>query len=96
MDMMWQYRGEEADEQIDEYFTVNAEHVGLYFILDRQCSQSVDLSALTLTLEPQLAVLIRLHCLKCSTFSVITVSPILTNCTVVVAVHHHAGYTRSA
>lgn len=46
------------------------------------------LSSDSLTLEPQLAVLTCLHCLK-STFSVLTVSLILTNCTVVVAVHLH-------
>lgn len=52
------------------------------------------LSCDSLTLEPQLAVLICLHCLK-STFSVLTVSPIVTNCTVVVAVHLHAKYTHT-
>lgn len=76
------WKAENVDKNTDKIMerrrrTVNAEHVGLYFVADRRCSQPVDLSVLTLTLEPQLAVLIRLHCLK-STFSVLTPSPILT------------------
>lgn len=65
---------------------VNAEHVG--FMFQTNIAHSLlGLSALTPpTLEPQLAVLTRLHCLK-SSLSVLTVSLILTNCTVVIAVH---------
>lgn len=48
IDIIWQGGEEEAHEQTDSLQTVNAEHVGLYFILGRQCSQSVDLSVLTL------------------------------------------------
>lgn len=43
--------------------TANAKHVGLYFVPDRHRSDPVDLSE-SLTLEPQLAALIRLHCLN--------------------------------
>lgn len=89
----WQKFGKDRgdkQQQIDEHCTDDECRICLYFASDRRCSRPVDLSATTsLTLEPQLAVLIRLHCLK-STFSVSTVSPFLTNCTVVVAVHLHA------
>lgn len=54
----------------------------------RRCLQPVVLTIQTLNLQPQV-VLVPLHCLK-STLSVLTVSFILTNCTVVVAVHQHA------
>lgn len=64
--------------------TVNAEYVDLYF-----GSEDAHSLSFLLTLKPQLTVLIRLLCLK-STFSVFTLSPILTNCTVVVAFHLHA------
>lgn len=59
------------------------------FCFRRRSQPSVPVSYGCLTLKPQLAVLIRLLCLK-STFSVFTLSPILTNCTVVVAFHLHA------
>lgn len=61
--------------------SLNAEHVLLdgsivHILLDSQLW----------TLEPQLAFLICLHCLK-STFSVFKVTPIFSNCTVVVAAY---------
>lgn len=90
-DIIW-----EDKEEADWHFTDSKWRTCWFVFYYIQALLTVcwPLSFDSLTLEPQLAVLIRLHCLKC-TFSVSTVSPILTNCTVVVAAHLHPGYIHS-